>query len=65
MYPFTNNIGEMKVSAALPLLGFIANDWKLDMAILPDHPGKIHLVVWRGHSLKIAIRILINSKRNN
>lgn len=69
MYPFTNTIGEMKVSQALPLLGFIANDWKLDVALVPDHPEKIHDVVWRGTGpadhLTIATRILKNSQRKN
>lgn len=65
MYPFTNNIGNMKVSAALPLLGFIANDWKLDLALVPDYPGKIHDVVWRGINMRTATRILKNSERNN
>lgn len=65
MYPFTNDLGKMKVSQALPLIGFIANDWKLDLALLPDHPGKIHDVVWRGSNMRTAIRILKNSVRNN
>lgn len=67
MYPFTNTIGQMKVSQALPLLGFIAQDYKLDLAILPISPNRknIHLVVWRRHQMKISTRILKNSQRNN
>lgn len=65
MYPFTNEIGKMKVSDALPLLGFIANDYKLDLVIIPNHPDKMHQVVWRKNAMKICTRILKNSAKNN
>ena len=65
MYPFTDQIGKMKVSQALPLIAFIAKDWKLDLSMVPEYPGKIHSMVWRGHNLRTITRILKNSARNN
>lgn len=68
MYPLFTDIGKMKVSEALPLLGFIATDYKLDFAILPTRPDgekNIHLAVWRNNHLKVAERILRNSQRKN
>lgn len=68
MHPFCNDIGKMKVSEAIPMLGFIANDYKLDFAILPPRPDgekNIHLAVWRGNVMKIAERIMRNSQRKN
>lgn len=65
MYPFTNSIGKMKVSQAIPLLGFISTDWKLDLEILPPSPTNIHLVIWRGVNMRTCTRILKNSARNN
>lgn len=65
MYPFTDNIGKMKVSQAIPLLSFIAKDWNLNLTQVPDYPGKIHSMVWRGPNLRTATRILKNSVRNN
>lgn len=68
IYPFFTDIGQMKVSEALPLLGFIAKDYKLDFAILPprqDGQKNIHLAVWRNNNMKVLERILRNSQRNN
>lgn len=67
MYPYTNDVGKMKVSQALPLLAFIASDYKLDLKLLPvnKHKPTIHMVVWRGNHMKVAERILRNSQRNN
>lgn len=67
IYPFFTDIGKMKVSEALPLLNFIARDYKLDFTILPQNSNgeNIHLAVWRNNHLKVAERILRNSQRNN
>lgn len=67
IYPFFTDIGKMKVSEALPLLNFIASDYKLNFTLVPENPNekRIHLAVWRNNHLKIAEHILRNSQRNN
>jgi len=65
MYPFTNEIGSMKVSEALPMLGVISNDYKLELAVVSPNPQRIHQVVWRKNHMEVAKRIHKNSKRNN
>lgn len=61
MYPFTNDIGKMKVSDAMPLLGIIASDWNLNMKTSAPNGRMICM----GNSFKVATRILRNSARNN
>lgn len=61
MYPFTNTIGQMKVSQAMRLLNFIAADWQLKMGCIPEEEKMISFK----RSDVTATRILKNSARNN
>lgn len=68
IYPFLNDIGKMKVSEALPVLGIIASDWKQDFALVPARPDgqkTIHHAVWRNNTFKVLTRIMRNNQRNN
>lgn len=68
IHPFYNDIGKMKVSEAIPMLGFFANDYKRDFAVLPLRPDgekNIHIAVWRNNELKILERIMRNCQRKN
>lgn len=67
MYPYTNDIGKMKVSEAIPLMEFISADYNLDFAILPTNPEIKNkpLFIWRNNAFKVITRILRNSQRKN
>ncbi len=63
MYPFTNPIGKMKVSQAMPLLNFISHEWQLSLVCLP---AEQKMLSWgNGIAERIATRILKHSQRNN
>lgn len=61
MYPFTNTIGQMKVSQAMALMNFIAVDW--NQRLRCDQAAQKMLSF--GNSFKVVTRILKNSARNN
>lgn len=61
MYPFTNQIGKMKVSHAMRLLNFIAVDYNLKMRCTPQQDAMLSF----GRSFTIAGKILKTSARNN
>lgn len=66
MYPFTNDIGKMKVSKALPLLEYISAEWNLNLAVLPNNASSNgSAFISKNNAFKIAYRILKNSSRNN
>lgn len=60
MYPFTNQVGTMKVSQAMPIMNFIAVDWNQRLRCTPDHK-----MLSFGKSFRIVNRILVQSARNN
>lgn len=67
MYPFINDIGNKKVSEALPHLEFLSADYNLSFAVLPDIQigTKKYLFLSIGNPEKIMTRIIRNSERNN
>lgn len=67
IYPYTTDIGSMKVSKALSLIEFLSADYNLPLAILPDIQigTKKFLYLSLGNPEKIIVRIIRNSERNN
>lgn len=67
MYPYPNDIGQRKVSEALPQLEFLAADYNFNFTLLPNIQigTKKFLFLSLGNPEKIMIRIIRNSEKNN
>ena len=67
MYPYTNDIGQRKVSEVLPHLEFLAADYNLPFSVLPNIKigTKKFLFLSLGNPEKIMKRIIRNSEKNN